>query len=249
MNNISIKELFKQAQNGDKEARDYLIESNMKLVYMIAKKYLGTDYYDSLVQEGAIGLIKSVDGFEIEREIQFSTYAFYKIKGEMQRFIRDKREDIPFRVKREDFKLYGEIRNAKKLYQEKFNREPTLLEIAKYMDTNIQQINGAINAIENFTSLDNTKYRNKDGEADILIINSIENQNSTSEEQIINKISINAALDQLTEKQKKVIQLRYFQDYSQTETGQALNISQAQISRIEKKALELLKKSYIEVNI
>ena len=241
MNNISIKELFKQAQNGDKEARDYLIESNMKLVYMIAKKYLGTDYYDSLVQEGAIGLIKSVDGFEIEREIQFSTYAFYKIKGEMQRFIRDKREDIPFRVKREDFKLYGEIRNAKKLYQEKFNREPTLLEIAKYMDTNIQQINGAINAIENFTSLDNTKYRNKDGEADILIINSIENQNSTSEEQIINKISINAALDQLTEKQKKVIQLRYFQDYSQTETGQALNISQAQISRIEKKALKLLK--------
>ena len=241
MNNISIKELFKQAQNGDKEARDYLIESNMKLVYMIAKKYLGTDYYDSLVQKGAIGLIKSVDGFEIEREIQFSTYAFYKIKGEMQRFIRDKREDIPFRVKREDFKLYGEIRNAKKLYQEKFNREPTLLEIAKYMDTNIQQINGAINAIENFTSLDNTKYRNKDGEADILIINSIENQNSTSEEQIINKISINAALDQLTEKQKKVIQLRYFQDYSQTETGQALNISQAQISRIEKKALKLLK--------
>ena len=241
MNNISIKELFKQAQNGDKEARDYLIESNMKLVYMIAKKYLGTDYYDSLVQEGAIGLIKSVDGFEIEREIQFSTYAFYKIKGEMQRFIRDKREDIPFRVKREDFKLYGEIRNAKKLYQEKFNREPTLLEIAKYMDTNIQQINGAINAIENFTSLDNTKYHNKDGEADILIINSIENQNSTSEEQIINKISINAALDQLTEKQKKVIQLRYFQDYSQTETGQALNISQAQISRIEKKALKLLK--------
>ena len=241
MNNISIKELFKQAQNGDKEARDYLIESNMKLVYMIAKKYLGTDYYDSLVQEGAIGLIKSVDGFEIEREIQFSTYAFYKIKGEMQRFIRDKREDIPFRVKREDFKLYGEIRNAKKLYQEKFNREPTLLEIAKYMDTNIQQINGAINAIENFTSLDNTKYRNKDGEADILIINSIENQNSTSEEQIINKISINAALDQLTEKQKKVIQLRYFQDYSQTETGQALNISQSQISRIEKKALKLLK--------
>lgn len=241
MNNISIKELFKQAQNGDKEARDYLIESNMKLVYMIAKKYLGTDYYDSLVQEGAIGLIKSVDGFEIEREIQFSTYAFYKIKGEMQRFIRDKREDIPFRVKREDFKLYGEIRNAKKLYQEKFNREPTLLEIAKYMDTNIQQINGAINAIENFTSLDNTKYHNKDGEADILIINSIENQNSTSEEQIINKISINAALDQLTEKQKKVIQLRYFQDYSQTETGQALNISQSQISRIEKKALKLLK--------
>lgn len=241
MNDKNINELFKQAKNGDKEARDYLIENNMRLVHSIAKSYLGTDYYDSLVQEGNIGLIKAVDNFEPERGFKFSTYAYFKIKGEMQRFIRDRREDIPFRVKREDFNLYGEIQDTKTILINKLNREPTLLEIAKYIDVTVQQISEAINAIENYTSLQNMKYRNKDGQEDILIIDSIESKEYMQDEQIINKIMIEKALRVLTEKQRKVIHLRYFKDYSQVKTGQVLNISQAQISRIEKQALKMLK--------
>lgn len=241
MNDKNINELFKQAKNGDKEARDYLIENNMRLVHSIAKSYLGTDYYDSLVQEGNIGLIKAVDNFEPERGFKFSTYAYFKIKGEMQRFIRDRREDIPFRVKREDFNLYGEIQDTKTILINKLNREPTLLEIAKYIDVTVQQISEAINAIENYTSLQNMKYRNKDGQEDILIIDSIESKECMQDEQIINKIMIEKALRVLTDKQRKVIHLRYFKEYSQVKTGQVLNISQAQISRIEKKALEMLK--------
>lgn len=242
MNDKSINELFKQAKNGDKEARDYLIENNMGLVHAIAKSYLGTDYYDSLVQEGNIGLIKAVDNFEPERGFKFSTYAYFKIKGEMQRFIRDRREDIPFRVKREDFNLYGEIQDTKTILINKLNREPTLLEIAKYIDVTVQQISEAINAIKNYTSLQNMKYRNKDGREDILIIDSIESKEYMQDEQIINKIMIEKALRVLTDKQRKVIHLRYFKDYSQVKTGQVLNISQAQISRIEKRALELMRK-------
>lgn len=241
MNDKNINELFKMAQEGNTEARDYLIENNMRLVHSIAKSYLGTDYYDSLVQEGNIGLIKAVDNFEPERGFKFSTYAYFKIKGEMQRFIRDRREDIPFRVKREDFNLYGEIQDTKTILINKLNREPTLLEIAKYIDVTVQQISEAINAIENYTSLQNMKYRNKDGQEDILIIDSIESKEYMQDEQIINKIMIEKALRVLTDKQRKVIHLRYFKDYSQVKTGQVLNISQAQISRIEKKALEMLK--------
>lgn len=242
MNDKNINELFKQAKNGDKEARDYLIENNMRLVHSIAKSYLGTDYYDSLVQEGNIGLIKAVDNFEPERGFKFSTYAYFKIKGEMQRFIRDRREDIPFRVKREDFNLYGEIQDTKTILINKLNREPTLLEIAKYIDVTVQQISEAINAIENYTSLQNMKYRNKDGQEDILIIDSIESKEYMQDEQIINKIMIEKALRVLTDKQRKVIHLRYFKEYSQTKVGQVLNVSQAQISRIEKRALELMRK-------
>lgn len=213
----------------------------MRLVHSIAKSYLGTGYYDSLVQEGNIGLIKAVDNFEPERGFKFSTYAYFKIKGEMQRFIRDRREDIPFRVKREDFNLYGEIQDTKTILINKLNREPTLLEIAKYIDVTVQQISEAINAIENYTSLQNMKYRNKDGQEDILIIDSIESKEYMQDEQIINKIMIEKALRVLTDKQRKVIHLRYFKDYSQVKTGQVLNISQAQISRIEKQALKMLK--------
>lgn len=241
MNDKNINELFKMAQEGNTEARDYLIENNMGLVHSIAKSYLGTDYYDSLVQEGNIGLIKAVDNFEPERGFKFSTYAYFKIKGEMQRFIRDRREDIPFRVKREDFNLYGEIQDTKTILINKLNREPTLLEIAKYIDVTVQQISEAINAIENYTSLQNMKYRNKDGQEDILIIDSIESKEYMQVEQIINKIMIEKALRVLTDKQRKVIHLRYFKDYSQVKTGQVLNISQAQISRIEKQALKMLK--------
>lgn len=242
MNDKNINELFKMAQEGNTEARDYLIENNMRLVHAIAKKYFGMDYYDSLVQEGNIGLIKAVDNFEPERGFKFSTYAYFEIKGEMQRFIRDRREDIPFRVKREDFNLYGEIQDTKTILINKLNREPTLLEIAKYIDVTVQQISEAINAIENYTSLQNMKYRNKDGQEDILIIDSIESKEYMQDEQIINKIMIEKALRVLTDKQRKVIHLRYFKDYSQVKTGQVLNISQAQISRIEKRALELMRK-------
>lgn len=228
------------AHNGDRQARDYLIETNLKLVYKIANIYRNKIDFDTAVQEGSIGLIKAIDRFEPDRGFKFSTYAVPYIKGSIIHFARDKKEDIPYRVKREDSVLYIKIRNAKMILTEKLNREPTLKEVAQYVDKNIQKVSKAINAVENFTSLQNTKYHNKDGQKDISMIDSIEAQDNILEEQIINKMIIREAMKKLDEKQKKVIELRYIKDLTQVQVGNILNIAQTNISRIEKKTLKVL---------
>ncbi len=240
MKDKSINELFKMSQEGNKQARDYLVESNMGLVYKIANSYRNKIDLDTAVQEGSIGLIKAIDRFEPERGFKFSTYAVPMIDGCIRAFIKDYREDRPYRIKREDSALYIKIRNAEIILTRKLNREPTLKEVSKYVDASIQKVNRVINAVENFTSLQDTKYHNKDGKQDILIIDSISEQN-IPQDQVINKIVIEKSLETLTKKQRDVISLRYFKEYSQAKTGQVLNISQAQISRIERKALKLLK--------
>lgn len=241
MNDKSINELFKQAKNGDKEARDYLIENNMRLVHSIAKSYLGTDYYDSLVQEGNIGLIKAVDNFEPERGFKFSTYAYFKIKGEMQRYIRDKREDMPYKIMREEFNTYGKIRDIKNKLSNELNREPSIKEIAEEIGIEASKVSETINILEKHTSFQNTKYKSKNTKDNITIEDAVLDNETSLEERVIEKVTVDKALKILTEKQRKVIQLRYYKNLSQTEVGQALNISQAQISRIENKALKLLK--------
>lgn len=242
MNEYNTKELFRKAQNGDIEARDYIITSNIKLVYKIAHKYRERNIdFDTAVQEGSIGLIKAVDKFEVDRGLKFSTYATFIIAGEIQRYIRDLQENRPFRPQRREYELYKKICRARRVLSQEFKNEPKAYEVAIYLGEDIPEVEMLINALENSKSMYSMKYRNDECyKDDILLIDSILDED-TLEDQVLNKISINEALEQLTEKQKKVIQLRYFQDYSQTETGQALNISQAQISRIEKQALKMLK--------
>lgn len=230
MNDTSINELFKLAQSGNKEARDKLIVDNIRLVHGIAKKYFGMDYYESIIQEGMIGLIKSVDNFEVDRGLQFSTYAFYKIKGEMQRYIRDKREDMPYKIMREEFNTYRKIRDIKEKFGNELNREPTIDEMAKEIGIEASRISETINILEKHTSFQNTKYKSENTNDDITI-----------EEKVIEKVTVDKALEVLTEKQRKIIHLRYYKNLSQTKVGQVLNISQAQISRIEKRALELMR--------
>lgn len=243
MNDINTKELFRKAQNGDIEARDYLIENNMRLVHAIAKKYFGMDYYESIIQEGMIGLIKSVDNFEVDRGLQFSTYAFYKIKGEMQRYIRDKREDMPYKIMREEFNTYGKIRDIKNKLSNQLSREPSIKEIADEMGIEVGKVSETINILENHTSFQKMKCRNEEGKEDILISDAISDYEISIEDDVINKVIIDKALNKLTEKQRKVIRLRYYKNLSQVKTGQVLNISQAQISRIEKRALELMREA------
>ena len=242
MDDISINELFKLAQSGNKEARDRLIVDNIRLVHTIAKKYFGMDYYESIIQEGIIGLIKSVDNFEVDRGLQFSTYAFYKIKGEMQRYIRDKREDMPYKIMREEFNTYGKIRDIKNKLSNQLSREPSIKEIADEMGIEASKVSETINILEKHTSFQNTKYKSKNTKDDITIEDAVLDNETSLEERVIEKVTIDKALKILTEKQRKVIHLRYYKNLSQVKTGQVLNISQTQISRIEKRALELMRK-------
>jgi len=243
MKDKSINELFKKAHNGDKEARDKLILQNQSLVFKKAHYYRKTyNDFDTLVQVGTVGLIKAIDGFELERGFRFSSYAMPMIGGYIKAFIRDYREDRPFRPKRAEYELYREILKARTTLTQEMQYNPTISDIAKYIKKDEGEVETIVNAIENSTSMYSKKYRSERSQDDILIIDSISEQN-IPQDQVINKIIIEKALETLTKKQRDVISLRYFKEYSQAKTGQVLNISQAQISRIERKALKLLKEA------
>lgn len=243
MNNYNTKELFQKAQNGDSEAREQLILQNINLVHKKAHYYRKTyNDFDTLVQVGTIGLIKAVDGFEFERGFKFSSYAVPMIDGYIRAFIRDYREDRAFRPKRAEYELYREILKARTKLSQESKYEPTISEIAKYIKKDEVEVEIIINAIERSTSIYSTLYRSERSKENILIIDSVLEQD-IPQDQVINKIIIEKALETLSEMQREVIELRYFKDYSQVKAGQALNISQAQVSRIERKALEMLKEA------
>lgn len=245
MNDISINELFKLAQSGNKEARDYLIERNMKLVYKIAHRIrnnLKECDFESLVQEGSIGLIKAVDKFEVERELKFGTYATWLIQGQIFQYLRDRKEDKPFRVKRTDKALYNKALRTRDELQQKLLREPTLKEVSENIGAGIIELGIVFNCMEGYKSIYEVYYEGKNG-TDIMQIDALESQNNLSEEQILNRITIQNKLKRMKEKYRKVIELRYFNDLTQVQVGQVLNISQVQVSRIERKALEMLKEA------
>lgn len=241
MANKNTKELFIKAHNGDLKAREQLILQNINLVRKKAHYYRKTyNDFETLVQVGTIGLIKAVDGFEPDRGFKFSSYAVPLIDGYMRVFIRDYREDRPFRLKRAEYELYREILKARTKLSQEMQDEPTTHEIAARIKRDDNEVEIIINAIERSTSIYSTLYRSERSKDNILIIDSALEQD-IQDEQIINKIMIEKALRVLTDKQRKVIHLRYFKEYSQAKVGQVLNISQAQISRIEKQALKMLK--------
>lgn len=241
MNDYNTKELFQKAKDGDNDSREQLILQNINLVHKKAHYYRKTyNDFETLVQVGTIGLIKAVDGFEPDRGFKFSSYAVPMIDGYMRAFIRDYREDRPFRPKRAEYELYREILKTRTKLSQEMQDEPTMHEIAAHIKRDDNEVEIIINAIERSTSIYSTLYRSERSKDNILIIDSVLEQD-IPEEQIINRIMIEKALETLTEKQRKVINLRYFKEYSQTKVGQVLNISQAQISRIEKQALKMLK--------
>lgn len=241
--NKTQEELFKMAQNGNKEARDYLITSNMRLVYKIAnetKNFLKEVDFESLVQEGSIGLIKAVDKFEVERELKFGTYATWRIRGQMYQYLRDFNEMKPFRVKRKDRDLYKKALEYREELQHKLLREPTLKEISDHIGADIKDLGSAFNCMEGYKSLYEAFHQGEDGFG-IMQIDAIENKSNLSEEQILNKVIIKDKLNKLKDKHRKVIELRYFSDLTQEQVGKVLNTTQVTVSRIEKAALNTLR--------
>ena len=241
--NKTQEELFKLAHAGNKEAREYLITSNMNLVYKIAnetKNFLKEVDFESLVQEGSIGLIKAVDKFEVERELKFGTYATWLIRGKMYQYLRDINEMKPFRVKRKDRDLYRKALESRDELQQKLLRNPTLKEISDYMRVEIKNLGSAFNCMEGYKSLYEAYHQGEDGTG-IMQIDAIENQNNLSEEQILNRVIIKDRLNKLKDKHRKVIELRYFNDLTQEQVGKVLNTTQVTVSRIEKAALNTLR--------
>lgn len=240
-NDKLIKEQFKKAQNGNKEVRDTLIVNNYGLVITMVKKFNREKFdHEVLKQEGLIGLIKAVDTYDIERGSRFSTYACLLIKGEILRYIRDRDENIKWRMKIKDKETYRRIQEARTILAQEFKGEPTTKEIALLIGEDEKEVEGIIGVLENTTSMSYTKYQSKKNNNEITVEDGL-SDNTDIEQEIVNKVSIEKAMKKLNKLQRTIIHLRYFEELTQAQVSRKLNIKQPQICRYEKKALKIMK--------
>ncbi|MCU9613762.1 RNA polymerase sporulation sigma factor SigF [Caldibacillus lycopersici] len=229
-----IKELIKQSQAGDQEARNKIIEKNMRLVWSVVQRFLNRGYDpDDLFQIGSIGLLKSVDKFDLSYDVKFSTYAVPMIIGEIQRFLRD---DGTIKVSRSLKEMGNKIRRAKDELSKEYGRVPTVYEVSEYLQIPVEEILLAQEAVMAPTSIHETVYEN-DGDP-ITLLDQI---SDTNDGKWFEKIALKEAIEELDEREKLIVYLRYYKDQTQSEVAGRLGISQVQVSRLEKKILKQMK--------
>jgi RNA polymerase sporulation-specific sigma factor len=234
-----IKLLIKQSQEGDQGARDKIVEKNMRLVWSVVQRFLNRGYEaDDLFQIGSIGLLKSVDKFDLSYDVRFSTYAVPMIIGEIQRFIRD---DGTVKVSRSLKETGNKVRKAKDELSKSLGRTPTINEVAQYLDVAVEDVIMAQDAVRAPQSIHETVYEN-DGDP-ITLLDQISDH---SESKWFDKIALKDMMDRLDERERLIVYLRYFKDQTQSEVAERLSISQVQVSRLEKKIL-LFMKSQMEI--
>ena len=237
----NMEELFKDAQNGNMEAREAIVKQYMGLVYSNAKKYAGKyiDFEDA-VQISSVGLLEAIQRFDIEAENEFSTYAVWYIKGKLFQSLRSYRKDVPFKIPRKNYYEYKEIKKIRKEY-ENLQREPTIKELAKEMKITVQEVSKTLNLIEKRFGLDSPMKDSKNDSENRSLSELLINPNELTEDQIVIKIVIQDAIKKLPNRQKQVIELRFIQGKSQEAVGKELGVSQPTVGRAEKAALKNLK--------
>lgn len=229
-----VKELILRSQQGDQDARDLIVQKNMRLVWSVVQRFLNRGYEpDDLFQIGSIGLLKSVDKFDLSYDVKFSTYAVPMIIGEIQRFIRD---DGTVKVSRSLKETGNKIRKAKDELSKTFGRVPTVNEIAKFLEISPEDVIMAQEASRSPASIHETVYEN-DGDP-ITLLDQIDNG---EEGRWFDKIALKEAINELEERERLIVYLRYYKDQTQSEVAVRLGISQVQVSRLEKKILQQMK--------
>lgn len=228
-----VKKLIYESQKGDKNARDILVEKNLRLVWSVVQRFMNRGYDpDDLFQIGSIGLIKSIDKFDLSYDVRFSTYAVPMIIGEIQRFIRD---DGSVKVSRSLKEIGNRVRRKKDELTKKLGRSPSVQEIADELDITTEEVVHAEEASKSPHSIHETVFEN-DGDP-ITLLDQIADQ----ETGWFDKISLEDAIRTLSERERLIVYLRYYKDQTQTEVAERLGISQVQVSRLEKKILKEMK--------
>ncbi|MFC7391499.1 RNA polymerase sporulation sigma factor SigF [Scopulibacillus cellulosilyticus] len=234
-----IKELIEKSQKGDKEARDLIVQKNMRLVWSVVQRFLNRGYEsDDLFQIGCIGLLKSVDKFDLSYDVKFSTYAVPMIIGEIQRFIRD---DGTVKVSRSLKETGNKVRKKKDELSKKLGRNPTVNEIAEALELSAEDVIMSQEAIRTPSSIHETVYEN-DGDP-ITLLDQISDKD---ENKWFDKIALREAVQHLQERERLIVYLRYFKDQTQSEVAKRLGISQVQVSRLEKKILDDIKGQMVD---
>lgn len=227
-----IEELIANAQGGDQTAAEVLLSENMGLIWSVAKRFTGRGVEpDDLFQLGCLGFIKAIEGFDLSYGTQFSTYAVPKISGEIRRFLRD---DGAVKVSRGIKERAMAIKTAQNLLTQTFGRDPTVQELAAHTGFTAEEIAVAESATATIESIHQTT-----GEEGFTLENIL--TDTDSEENLLEKFALHQAISKLNEREEMVIRLRYFHGLTQDRVSKVLNVSQVQVSRIEKKALATLK--------
>ncbi|PRZ12984.1 RNA polymerase sigma (RpoX/SigF) subunit [Laceyella sediminis] len=225
-----VKQLIQASQEGDMESRNKLIRHNIRLVWSVVQRFLNRGYEaEDLFQIGCIGLLKAIDKFDLNYEVKFSTYAVPMIIGEIQRFLRD---DGMVKVSRSLKEMANKIRKTKDELSKRFNRVPTIQEIAKAMGVEPEEIVFAQEANRAPASIHETVYEN-DGDP-ITLMDQIADEPVTT---WFDKLTLKDAIHRLSEREKLIVYLRYYKDQTQSEVAERLGISQVQVSRLEKKII------------
>ena len=225
-------ELIRKAKEGDKQAAESLILENSGLIWSIARRYMGRGVEtDDLYQLGCLGFLKAIDGFDLEFGTQFSTYAVPKISGEIRRFLRD---DGTLKVSRSLKEQAASIRSVRSKLTTLLGREPTIQELSDQTGFSSEEIAMAETATAATESI-----HQETGEDGFCLENVL--TDTESEEQMVEKIALRQAVEKLPEREKLVIQLRYYHSLTQQRVAKVMNVSQVQVSRIEKKALEKIR--------
>ena len=224
--------LLTQAQAGDRGAREILVEKNLGLVHHIVKRFLGRGYEaEDLFQIGSIGLMKAIDKFDLTYEVKFSTYAVPMIAGEIKRFLRD---DGMVKVSRTLKDNGMKIKQAADEVSKELGREATISEISELTGISVEDIVVAMEANAEVESIYKSVYQSDGNE--IYMVDRLPSGKDDNEK-VLNHILLEQLLSELTDEEKRLIALRYFQDKTQVEVARQLGISQVQVSRLEKRIL------------
>ena len=233
----SAIDMIMKAQNGDVEARNMIIDRNTGLVWSVVRRFRNRNVEtEDLFQIGCIGLIKAVDKFDPSFNVRFSTYAVPMILGEIRRFFRD---DGAIKVSRSLKELSMKARDAGEKLEQDLGRPPTINELAQMLEQEPEMVVHAIEASRAPESLFK-EYEDDEGSENRLIDRIISNQTG-DETDTVERISLYSAIKQLSSREKKLIRLRYYSGQTQQNVAKKLGISQVQVSRLEKKILDMLK--------
>lgn len=237
ISNERMRELFPLVHGGDLQAREEFIRGNLRLVLSVLQRFHHrTENVDDLFQVGCIGLIKALDNFDVTQNVRFSTYAVPMIIGEIRRYLRD---NNAIRVSRSLRDIAYKALSMRDRLQTQHGREPSVEEIAKAMELPAEDVTLALEAIQDPVSL----FEPLGGEtSDALTIGDQVRDESISQEGWLQSIAIKEALRRLSEREQRILNLRFFQGRTQMEVASEIGISQAQVSRLEKTALSHMRK-------
>ena len=228
-------QLLKETKNGNKQAREKLINGNLRLILSVIQRFTGRgENLDDLFQVGCIGLIKAIDNFDDSHNVRFSTYAVPMIIGEIRRYLRDNNS---IRVSRSIKDMAYRAMQVKEQLTNKFNREPTVSEIAKELAVPPREVVVALESVVDPISLYEPIY--SDGGDTIYVLDQIGDNND--DKNWLEEISFREAIKNLNDREKKILSLRFLQGKTQMEVSEEIGISQAQVSRLEKFALQKIK--------